>query len=58
MHLHNAATGPHMPLGEGRIDIESCLRRAERTGSAVVVEVKTIEGLRRSCEWLRVHDKL
>lgn len=58
MHLHNAAAGPHMPLDEGSIDIQACLRRAERSGSTVVVEVKTIEGLRRSCEWLRAQDRL
>lgn len=58
MHLHNATTGPHMPLDEGRIDVEACLCRAERTGSTVVVEVKTIEGLRRSAEWLHARGRL
>ena len=55
MHLHNATKGPHMPLDEGSIDILDCLNRARRTDSSVVLEVKTIEGLRRSVRWLRAN---
>lgn len=58
MHLHNAAKGPHMPLDEGGIDIASCLARAERSNATVVVEVKTIKGLRRSVDWLRARGRL
>lgn len=58
MHLHNATSGPHMPLDQGHIDITACLARAERTHSTVVVEVKTIEGLRRSAQWLKARGDL
>ena len=55
MHLHNVTRGPHMPLGEGRVDIRACLERARRTQSSVVLEVKTIAGLRDSVSWLRAN---
>lgn len=58
MHLHNAAEGPHLPLDEGKIDIPAALSRAERTNATVVVEVKTIEGLRRSVDWLKARGRM
>jgi sugar phosphate isomerase/epimerase len=55
MHLHDAVLGQaHMPLGEGDIDWESVLRLSQQRGCRVVLEVKTLAGLRRSLEKLRV----
>ncbi len=55
LHLHDAR-GPkqdHLPLGEGELDIREYLKLAERCGCTVLLEVKTVEGLRRSVQWLR-----
>lgn len=55
MHMHDAMEGgrDHLPLGEGKMDIPYHLALAEKTGSTVVLETKTEEGLRRSVAWLR-----
>lgn len=54
MHLHDAAEGKnHLALGTGRLDADDCLALARRHDCRVVVETKTVEGLRQSVEWLR-----
>ena len=59
MHLHDAAgTKNHLALGTGELDIDACLRLADEHDCRVVVETKTIDGLRRSADWLRERDLL
>lgn len=56
IHLHNCkGKSPHLPLGEGDVDVRGMLELTERTGSDCVIEVKTVEGLERSVEWLKIH---
>jgi len=54
MHLHDArGRSNHLMLGEGGVDLTKYLKLAEAYDCRVVIEVKTIEGLKRSVEWLR-----
>lgn len=54
MHLHDALPGrDHLTLGTGELDIHDRLHLAAEHGCRVVVETKTVDGLRRSLEWLR-----
>ena len=49
MHLHDGDDEKnHRPLGEGDIDWKSALRLAQRNGCRVVLEVKTLAGIRQS----------
>ncbi len=55
MHLHDAKSAEkrdHLPLGEGELDLDEYLALAEAHNCRVVVEVKTIAGLKKSREWL------
>lgn len=54
MHLHDVKDGTrdHQALGTGELDIRKCLALAENCGCSVVVETKTIEGLKASVRWL------
>ena len=54
MHLHDVVDGKdHRPLGTGELDKEKYLALAEQCGCSVVVETKTIKGLRESIRWLK-----
>jgi sugar phosphate isomerase/epimerase len=55
MHMHDAkgAKQDHQPLGRGEMDIPGYLALAEKTGCTVLLEVKTVEGLRGSVRWIR-----
>lgn len=54
MHLHDAkGTHPHLALGDGEVDIPARLALAEETQSTVVLEIKTVDALRRSVAWLK-----
>lgn len=53
-HFHDArGKRIHLPLGAGEIDLEKKLRLAQSRDARVVLETKTVEGLRRSAEWMR-----
>ncbi len=55
-HIHDAlGTKNHKTLGTGEIDLNKYLRLAEETNSRAVLETKTIEALRESVNWLRIH---
>lgn len=59
MHLHDAAgTKNHLALGTGELDVDDCLHLAGEHGCRVVLETKTIDGLRRSVDWLRERGRL
>ena len=52
MHLHDSdGKHPHLPLGEGRLDIKSKLAMLKE-GSTCLIEVKTIKGLSESVKYL------
>ena len=55
MHMHDAkgTKQDHQPLGQGEMDIASYLDLAKETGCTVLLEVKTVEGLRESARWIR-----
>ena len=57
MHLHDALlpNRPHLTLGEGCVDLDSCLRLADKNNMSCVVEVKHLHSLRQSVSWLRTH---
>lgn len=54
-HIHDGK-GPknHLPLGEGEIDIPKYLALADSLGCRMVLETKTVEGLRLSVRRLRM----
>ena len=55
MHLHDGeGKKNHLELGTGEIDILNKIEIAEKCNCRCVVEVKTIESLRKSVEWLNV----
>lgn len=54
MHIHDALGGKnHLPLGTGEIDLGRYLALAAERDCRVVLETKTVAGLRRSVDWLR-----
>lgn len=55
-HFHDAlAKKDHLPLGTGEIDLPKYLHMAKQTGSRIVLETKTVSGLRESVRWMRSH---
>lgn len=53
MHIHDAlGKKNHLPLGEGELDIGKYLALAQKQNCTVVLETKTIAGLRKSVDWL------
>jgi len=53
MHVHDAKNGKsHLPLGTGELDLTKYLDLAKRHGCSVVLETKTISGIKTSVEWL------
>lgn len=55
MHMHDAkgSRQDHQPLGQGEMDIPGYLALAQQCDCTVLLEVKTLEGLRSSVAWLR-----
>ena len=54
IHLHDAQCRKnHLALGTGEMDIEKYLRLAKEQNCRVVLETKTIDGLKQSVEWLK-----
>lgn len=55
MHMHDAKDGKkdHQALGAGEIDIPRFLDLAEKHECTVVLETKTVAGLRDSVAWIR-----
>lgn len=54
MHIHDAAEGTkdHRALGTGELDLERWFSLARENDCTVVLETKTVEGLRQSVNWL------
>ena len=58
IHLHDAeGRKNHLALGTGEMDIEKYLSLAKEQNCRVVLETKTIDGLKRSVEWLKGFQK-
>ncbi len=56
MHLHDAkGKSAHLPFGEGDVDIQGKLE-AFKDGDTCLIEVKTVDGLRGSIEYLKKHN--
>ena len=57
MHLHDVKDGTkdHQALGTGELDIFKYLDLAKERDISVVVETKTIAGLRQSAKWLHAN---
>lgn len=55
MHLHDYSKthGDHLPLGNGELDLAEYLILAKDRNCRVVLETKTIDGLRQSVNWLK-----
>lgn len=55
LHLHDVRDGKkdHQALGTGELDIHKYLELAKDRDCSVVVETKTVAGLRESIRWLR-----
>ncbi|MBR5232939.1 MAG: sugar phosphate isomerase/epimerase [Clostridia bacterium] len=54
IHLHDAkGRKNHLALGTGEMDIEKYISLAKEQNCRVVLETKTIEGLKQSVEWLK-----
>lgn len=53
-HIHDAnASGDHLALGEGDVDLSERLGRARAAGARCVIETKTVRALESSVAWLR-----
>ncbi len=53
MHVHDAkGSHPHLPLGEGEIDLSTRLSLAQRCGARAVLETKTLAVLETSLRFL------
>lgn len=58
IHLHDAeGTKNHLALGTGEMDIEKYINLANEHNCRVVLETKTVEGLKQSVEWLKRYIK-
>lgn len=55
MHMHDAKDGKkdHLTLGSGELDIQKYISLAQDYDCSVVLEVKTVEGLRSSVQWIK-----
>ena len=56
MHLHDAmGSKNHLALGTGQLNIQQYLVLAEEQHCRVVLETKTIDGLKQSVDWLKIN---
>ena len=54
IHLHDAeGRKNHLALGTGEMDIKKYINLANEQNCRVVLETKTIDGLKQSVEWLK-----
>ncbi|WP_300869581.1 hypothetical protein [uncultured Clostridium sp.] len=53
MHIHDATIYEnHLPLGKGEIDIKEKINFAIKNNCTIVLETKTISGLRESVNYI------
>ena len=55
IHLHDYSKicGDHLPLGEGDLNISEYLNLAKQHKCRVLLETKTVDGVRQSVQWLK-----
>ena len=55
MHMHDVRNhkNDHLALGEGELDVRKFLSLAKQQDCSVVLETKTVEGLRKSVQWIK-----
>lgn len=54
MHIHDVmGKKNHLPLGTGQLDLLKCFNMAKKNNCRVVLETKTIDGLRQSSDWMK-----
>lgn len=55
MHMHDVRNGKndHLALGEGTLDLEKFLFLAKQQDCSVVLETKTVDGLKKSVQWIK-----
>ena len=57
IHLHDAqGRKNHLALGTGEMNVEKYINLAKEQNCRVVLETKTIDGLRQSVEWLKGYE--
>ena len=57
VHLHDAqGRKNHLALGTGEMNVEKYINLAKEQNCRVVLETKTIDGLRQSVEWLKGYE--
>lgn len=57
VHLHGAqGRKNHLALGTGEMNVEKYINLAKEQNCRVVLETKTIDGLRQSVEWLKGYE--
>ena len=58
IHLHDAeGKKNHLALGTGEMNIEKYINLAKEQNCRVVLETKTVDGLKQSVEWLKGYTK-
>ena len=58
IHLHDAKDRKnHLALGTGEMNVEKYIQLANEQNCRVVLETKTIDGLKQSVEWLKGFQK-
>jgi sugar phosphate isomerase/epimerase len=54
MHIHDAlGRNNHLSLGDGELDLQKYFGIAEKHNCRVVLETKTVAGLKKSVEWVK-----
>lgn len=54
MHIHDAVEKKnHLPLGEGELDIKKYLKIGNEHNCTMVLETKTVDGLKKSVDWIK-----
>ena len=55
MHMHDVKNGKndHLALGEGTLNLEKFLSLAKQQDCSAVLETKTVEGLKKSVDWIK-----
>ena len=58
IHMHDAKVKRnHLPLGTGELDLSKYLYLEKTQNCRVVLETKTVAGLRESVEWIRCNGR-
>ncbi len=55
MHVHDVrnSKNDHLALGDGELDLQKFIALADECSCTVVLETKTVEGLKKSVQWVK-----